>query len=146
MAYSYIRYILAKSSFHFLGLPVDRFRREVENLWALNESTRMQEIGKMLAQNSPANAEGIAVKTLESLKVSPYMCKDQFRAMRKSQTQENLVDILQEQLENLPTWFSTVLSLPGCWQFVTIVSDIMDLNLAKRRRAFGVGLRMGLSH
>jgi phenylacetate-CoA ligase len=89
MARSYFRYILSRTAFLLMGLPVDWFRKEVESLWMLSEDARMQKLDSLLAQNSPSNAEGIEVKGIEILKVSPCMSKEQFRAMTESVEHKN---------------------------------------------------------
>lgn len=79
------RFLLTRLLFLAMGLPVRRYRKEVEDLWSLSEEARSRKLDQVLARNRPLNSEGVAVTGLEALSSSPALSKKQLR----TQSREN---------------------------------------------------------
>lgn len=73
------RFFLTRLLFVVMGLPIARYRKEVEQLWSLSEEARAERLGRLLARNRPLNSTGSAVSGLEDLWSSLSLSKKQFR-------------------------------------------------------------------
>lgn len=73
------RFLLTRLLFVAMGLPIGRYRKQVEQLWSLNDGTRADRLDQLLARNRPLNADGKEVGGLEKLRSSPSMSKKQLR-------------------------------------------------------------------
>ncbi|MBU2955604.1 CoF synthetase [Marinobacter sp. F3R08] len=74
------RFLLTRLFFLGMGLPISRYRKEVEQLWRLNEEGRADSLDRFLARNRPLNSAGIEVGSLDALKSSPSLSKKQLRS------------------------------------------------------------------
>lgn len=79
------RFLLTRFLFLALGLPIVRYRKEVENLWQLSEEGRAEKLDQLLARHRPKNAAGEEVTGLGAIKVSPPLSKKQLRAQPGSE-------------------------------------------------------------
>ncbi|MDF0752162.1 CoF synthetase [Marinobacter sp. 71-i] len=73
------RFLLTRLLFLAMGLPISRYRKEVEQLWSLSKEVRAESLGQLLARNRPLNSAGSAVGGLEDLRSSLSLSKKQFR-------------------------------------------------------------------
>lgn len=80
-----VRFLLTRLLFLAMGLPVRRYRKEVEDLWSLSEEARSRKLDQVLARNRPLNAVGVAVTGLEVLRSSPPLSKKQLRTQSREQ-------------------------------------------------------------
>lgn len=71
------RFLVTRLLFLAMGLPIARYRKEVEKLWSLSEGDRAEELGQLLARNRPLNSAGVEMSGLETLTSSPSMSKKQ---------------------------------------------------------------------
>lgn len=73
------RFLLTRLLFLAMGLPIARYRKEVENLWAASEHARDENLDQLLAHNRPLNSLDAEVCGLEALRSSPTLSKKQLR-------------------------------------------------------------------
>ena len=73
------RFLLTRCLFLAMGLPIARYRKEVENLWSLNEGAREEKLGRLLAHIRPCNSAGAVVDGMDVLNVSPSLSKKKLR-------------------------------------------------------------------
>ena len=73
------RFLVTRLLFLAMGLPIARYRKEVEKLWSLSEEDRAEELDQLLARSRPRNSAGVEVTGLEVLRLSPPMSKKQLR-------------------------------------------------------------------
>lgn len=73
------RFLLTRLLFLALGLPIVRYRKEVENLWLLSEEDRAEKLDQLLARNRPKDSVGEEVTGLDAIKTSPSLSKKQLR-------------------------------------------------------------------
>jgi phenylacetate-CoA ligase len=73
------RFLLTRLLFFAMGLPITRYRKEVEQLWSLNEEARAESLNRLLARNRPLNSAGVEVSSLAALEASPSLAKTQLR-------------------------------------------------------------------
>ncbi len=83
------RFLLTRLFFLTMGLPIARYRKEVESLWSLSEDDRANTIERILAYNRPTNSAGAEVTGLESLQSSPSLSKKQLRAQAMERSVKN---------------------------------------------------------
>lgn len=72
-----VRFSLTRLFFLAMGLPISRYRKEVESLWNLSDSDRVEKLNRLLVSNHPKNSAGVDVTGLEALSSSPPLSKKQ---------------------------------------------------------------------
>tara|TARA_R110000850_G_scaffold102658_1_gene212021 strand:- start:15488 stop:16744 length:1257 start_codon:yes stop_codon:yes gene_type:complete len=83
------RFLLTRLLFLAMGLPIARYRKEVEQLWSLSEEARTESLSRLLARNRPLNSANAKVSGLEDLRSSPSLSKKQLRS-QTTQGQQKL--------------------------------------------------------
>lgn len=83
------RCLLTRLLFLVMGMPITRYRKEVERLWSLSEAGRAEELEQLLARNRPLNSAGVVVSGLEALKSSPPLSKKQVRTQKQNGRKRN---------------------------------------------------------
>jgi phenylacetate-CoA ligase len=83
------RYLLTRLVFLLMGLPVERYRKEVERLWSMIEEDRLRELDGILSQNRPLNSKGEQVTGLNDLEAAPSLSKKQLRSQTLQSKDKN---------------------------------------------------------
>lgn len=64
-----------------MGLKIDRWRKEVERLWSMEECSRDKALAELLAETRPESASGKEVRSLEELRSAPLLSKEGLRKL-----------------------------------------------------------------
>ncbi|TYC62729.1 CoF synthetase [Marinobacter sp. BW6] len=82
------RFLLTRLLFLAMGLPITRYRKEVEQLWSFSKEVRAKSLNRLLARIGPLNSAGVEVNSLGALESSPSLDKTQLRN-QSAQKQRN---------------------------------------------------------